>query len=392
MRDERDADAEIYRACTSNGRPFSAGYQDEFGRILAHDYPQNEWRKEIERQRPWIAAVLQRFEGLDVETAHRKAATIATFAEMRAMDFLEERIEKEASLERQVGAAQGKPVNGPKVTVEKFSSVIHRLLDEIDSPAPALPTPFPTLNYALFGGPRRGELIYLAARPGIGKSALAVGMALHAAERGNAVLIASREMSNIAQARRMLAQFGKLPAGDLRLGKRVDWQKITETVDRMYQLPIYLTEDAYRVDQIEAAARSIENLKFVVVDYLQLLDAPNTRDARARVESVSVSLKRLAMRLSVPVLALSSVTRPQGRSEDERPTLASLRESGNLEHDADVVLILHRKRDGVETECHVEKNREGQSGVCVHLTFRPEWVSFDELSTDVFDEGRRYGQ
>jgi replicative DNA helicase len=115
----------------------------------------------------------------------------------------------------------------------------------------------------------------------------------------------------------------------------------------------------------------------VIVDYLQLVAAPReVKDRRLQVEAVSLGLKTLALQHRIPLLCLSSVSRPAAGNPE--PSLSSLRESGELEHDADVVLLLHRPvEEGEEVVCRIAKNRSGAVGK-VSLTFRPAWVTFDE--------------
>lgn len=387
---ERDADVELHRACTTDGKPFTAGFEDLLGQLLAFDHQPQEWHKASEAYRPRVAAILQRFENLDLEDAHRKAATICTYAQMRAQEHLDLKYAKLATAEKIVpdqdtqAPRQTNPPQGRPVKVEHFRDAAAHVMREATKPEPAISTPFPGLNHLLNGGMRAGELILLASRPGIGKSAMAVEMATWSAEHSHPALIVSREMTNAAQARRMIAQQGKINASGLRSGHGVDWQKVTDTIGKMYDYPIWLTEDATSVERIDNAIGQLPKCHVLVVDYLQLLDGPRgLRDARARVESVSRDLKSLAMTRKIPILALCSVTRPQGKDEKIRPTLSSLRESGNLEHDANVVLILHRHPITTEdTECHIDKGRDGGAGACVHLRFRKEFVLFDELTRD----------
>jgi replicative DNA helicase len=133
------------------------------------------------------------------------------------------------------------------------------------------------------------------------------------------------------------------------------------------------------LDQVRQALESVGGgIHLLIVDYLQLVTAPKEiRDRRLQVEHVSQGLKSLAMSSQVPVLCLSSLSRPPTGTNPE-PTLASLRESGELEHDADIVMFLHRKDDAT-TLCIVAKNRDGATGV-TSLVFKPEFVSFHEYA------------
>jgi replicative DNA helicase len=121
-------------------------------------------------------------------------------------------------------------------------------------------------------------------------------------------------------------------------------------------------------------------LALLVVDYLQLIRAPREiKERRHQVEAISQGLKTLALQYRVPVLCLSSLSRASGDDRNRPPTLSSLRESGELEHDADIILLLHRQYHEANTVCTVAKNRDGRLGT-VNLLFRSDFVAFDEAA------------
>lgn len=248
---------------------------------------------------------------------------------------------------------------------------------------PVVPTPFAFLNENLDGGFRGGELILLGARPGVGKTALGLEFARAAGKKGISTLIVSREMVNTALARRMLAQEGRIPAKALKRWRFTpdEHDSLASASRRLSQLPIYLTDQAVGLEQIAELVDGFAGLGLVVVDYLQLVRAPaGVKERRHQVEAVSSGLKTLAIQYQVPLICLSSVSRS---ADNAPPTLASLRESGELEHDADVVIMLHRLDPmGTAVECVIHKNREGALGKAT-LTFLPEFVSFRELGTVV---------
>jgi replicative DNA helicase len=183
----------------------------------------------------------------------------------------------------------------------------------------------------------------------------------------------------------MVSQEGGLRASALRSGRLSDEDKaeFTLTTQRLARLPIWLSDDAVSLAEVTGLVSGWSEsspLGLLVVDYLQLVRAPrDIRERRLQVEAVSQGLKTLALQAKIPVLCLSSLSRPPQETKDKRPGLSSLRESGELEHDADVVLLLHREYDKASTECIVAKNRDGRQGI-VSLIFRPETVSFDEAS------------
>lgn len=269
-----------------------------------------------------------------------------------------------------------------------ISRVLGDLSNELTSGSPAkqaVATPFPSLNEFLGGGFHPGELIYLGARPGVGKTALGLEVARRAGKQGRGSLVISREMVNVSLARRMTSQEGDIRAGALRSGylNAEEQAKLSTTVRKLGALPIWLSDEAVSLAEITELVTGWGEstpLGILIVDYLQLVRAPrDIRERRLQVEAVSQGLKTLALQAKIAVLCLSSLSRPHQETKDKRPGLASLRESGELEHDADVVLLLHREYDQAPTECIVAKNRDGRQGI-VRLIFRPETVRFDEVS------------
>lgn len=253
-----------------------------------------------------------------------------------------------------------------------------------------VPTPFHGLNYYLSGGFMPGELIYLGARPGVGKTAMALHVASHAARHGHGVVCISREMVDTALGRRLMAQTARLDSNALRSDEldQSSLERYDHAMTQMAGLPLWITDKVVSLPQIQHVIEHAEEWAFgqriglVVIDYLQLIRAPrDVKERRLQVEAVSSGLKTLATHYHLPVLCLSSLTRPPGQDEDRRPTLAMLRESGELEHDADIVLFLHRTNKVTrDTELIVEKNREGALGT-VHLAFTPQHLTFDAVTT-----------
>lgn len=248
----------------------------------------------------------------------------------------------------------------------------------IEHPPRANQTPFLGLNMLTSGGLQPGDLIYLGARPGMGKTAIALQWARATAGDGRGTLLASREMTVTALVRRMLAQesqvkLAHLKSGDLSAPERA---LLGNAVARLAPIPLWLTNDVVRIDQLWEAveAQPAGTFGLVIVDYLQLVRAPvEIRDRRAGIEFVSQELKRLAITHKCPVLCLSSLSRPpKDASAKWRPQLSDLRESGELEHDADLVLFMHgdlnapAEADRLARELIVAKNRDGAVGT-LHL-------------------------
>lgn len=248
-------------------------------------------------------------------------------------------------------------------------------------PPDFIDTPWPALNGMLGGGFAPGELTFVGARPGVGKTAAALEIARKAGRRGFSSFVVSREMLKVAIGTRMLSQEGEIDATRLRRRDLTDyhWQKIDIAVERLSELPIFLTHDNIDVDEIRRLVGMLVDegsLGLVIVDYLQLIDAPaGIQERRLQVEAVSKRLKAITLDYGVPVLCLSSLSRPP---DGKAPTLASLRESGNLEHDADNVILLHQPNELEDRrQCIVAKARNGRTGQ-VELFFRGEFLRFEE--------------
>lgn len=276
-------------------------------------------------------------------------------------------------------------VNGVEISEapEHIASVINRVMNEVDAGgAKVVSTPFSELTDYLDGGFLGGQLVYIGARPGVGKTALAMEIARAAAGQGRAVLIVSREMTNLALGRRLLSQDARVLASGIKKGdlSPEGWQALSASASRLTVSPMWLTDRVMTLAQINAVL-STQPVELLIVDYLQLMRAPiEIRERRHQVEYVSHGLKTLALQYQIPVVCLSSLSRPtqlRGDGEEPRPTMASLRESGELEHDADIILLLHRQRGSLVATCFVEKNRDGRIGR-VNLIFRGEYVAFEQ--------------
>lgn len=238
-------------------------------------------------------------------------------------------------------------------------------------------TSFKELDWMLCGGFHPGELIYMGARPGVGKTAMALQIAVAVANAGNSVLFVSREMTNIALLRRMISQDSKIDASALRNNAKAKDMigRITGALGKLSDLPIWLTDEAVSIEETASIVESLQNVGLIIVDHLQLMRAQTAmKEKRIQVEAVSQGLKTLAMQYKIPILCMSTLSRPSDK-QNPRPTLSSLRESGELEHDADIVLLLHREFGSTEAECIVAKNRDGHVGT-VPLSFEAQYLTF----------------
>lgn len=242
-----------------------------------------------------------------------------------------------------------------------------------------IPTGIEGLDKQLGGGFRRRTLNILGARPSIGKSAVALNIAENVSASGTNVLYVSLEMGKEELVARMIARQAKINSGFLTSAQKYgekNWRIVAEAIADMNSLPIAIDDrDSNTVAGIEAEARKLQNLGLVVIDYLGLLDPPDkkmtTLDA---VTANSRSLKKLSKRLDVPVLLLCQLNRSSVK-EGRRPTMSDLRDSGAIEQDADVVMLLSQgvyegelPKNTSPLICDVVKNRSGECGA-VNLWF-----------------------
>jgi replicative DNA helicase len=245
-------------------------------------------------------------------------------------------------------------------------------------------------------GLQNSDLIIVAGRPSMGKTAFAINIAQNAAiENGVAVAIFSLEMSKEQLALRMLSSDGKVDSQKMRRGfiGDVDWPKLTAAAGRLSEAPIFIDDTpAISVLEIKAKARRLKaesGLDLIILDYLQLMRG---RDASApreqEISEISRSLKALAKELDVPVLALSQLNRQVESRTDKRPQLADLRESGAIEQDADVIMFIYRdevynkSEDNPEkgkAEIIIGKQRNGPTGVA-NMAFLKEYTCFENLA------------
>jgi replicative DNA helicase len=259
-------------------------------------------------------------------------------------------------------------------------------------------TGFPSLD-KLTAGLQRTDLIILAARPSMGKTAFALNMALHAALRKNVVTaFFSLEMSRGQLLNRMLSAWGKVEMERLRrpgLLNAEDWQNLKDTADKLSLAPIFLDDTpALTTLELRARARRLKakhDIGLLMVDYLQLMRASGMRQKDSReleISEISRSLKALAKELDIPVVALAQLNRKVEERADKRPILSDLRESGAIEQDADVIMFIYRgdvytfakneRPENGRAEILVSKQRNGQVGV-VELTYQSRYTSFESV-------------
>jgi replicative DNA helicase len=272
----------------------------------------------------------------------------------------------------------------------------------------SVPTGFYALDDVL-GGFQKSDLVIVAARPSMGKTAFALSAARNAAiDHKVPIAIFSLEMATIQLVVRLICAEAKINAHNVRTGnfKAEDGSKISRTAHRLSEAPIYIDDTpGQNVLEIRAKARRLKaekNIGLIIIDYLQLMTASTKTNSREQeISTISRSLKTLAKELNVPVIALSQLNRAVETRTDKRPQLSDLRESGSIEQDADVVIFLTRPEyygitqfaDGESTEGIAEiivaKQRNGPTGD-VKLKFIKNYARFENL--DMFHSTFETGQ
>jgi replicative DNA helicase len=267
-----------------------------------------------------------------------------------------------------------------------------------------LPTGFADFD-KMTGGLRPGDLVIVAGRPSMGKTTLAVNMAeyaaLHAREKRASVVIFSMEMPSEQVITRMLSSIGGVPLHNLRSGRISDddWVRITSATSQLSEAKIFVDETpALSPMELRARSRRIKRehgLDLVVVDYLQLMQVPGNKENRAtEIGEISRGLKVLAKELSVPVIALSQLNRGVEQRDNKKPVMSDLRESGSIEQDADMILLIYRQevyeRDNLAVkgiaEIDLVKHRNGEIGG-FKLTFQGQYTRFANYMPDAYADG-----
>ncbi|MBC2704309.1 replicative DNA helicase [Desulfobacula sp.] len=252
-------------------------------------------------------------------------------------------------------------------------------------------------------GLQKSDLIILAARPSMGKTAFALNIARNVAiEEHKPVAVFSLEMSNEQLSMRLLTSEARIDSNRLRTGfiSQEDWQNTTDAAGILNELPIFIDDTPnITVMEIRAKTRKLyqkhNELGLIIVDYLQLMKPPFRTDRRdLEIAEISRSLKALAKELNVPVLALSQLNRMLEQRSDKRPMLSDLRESGALEQDADIVAFIYRdevynkESDNPKkgtAEIIVSKNRNGATGTAF-MHFKGQYTRFEELAPNSYQE------
>ncbi len=275
--------------------------------------------------------------------------------------------------------------------VERIDELYHR---DTTTDVTGVPTGFIDLD-RMTSGMQPGDLIIVAGRPSMGKTAFSLNIGEHVAvEQGLPVAVFSMEMAGTQLAMRMLGSVGRLDQHRLRTGRLLDqdWPRLTHAIQRMNDAQLFIDETpALNPMELRARSRRLARqcgqLGLIIIDYLQLMSGSGGGENRAtEISEISRSLKGLAKELNCPVIALSQLNRSLEQRPNKRPVMSDLRESGAIEQDADVILFIYRdevynpdSQDKGTAEIIIGKQRNGPIGT-VRLTFLGQFTKFDNFS------------
>lgn len=259
----------------------------------------------------------------------------------------------------------------------EFDRVVDDWLSSLSAPkVPPLTTGIQDLDELLGGGTRPGQMVVVGARPGIGKSVVATNLAVAAAQRGHGVAVCSLEMSEGELLERIFADQASVSLERIREPRRLDGAdqaRLQQTADRIATWPLKIEDAAQQTlasirTFARDRARTPRGLRLLVVDYLQLMSSTGRPESRQQeISEISRGLKLLAKELGITVLALSQLNRGSEQRAGGRPQLSDLRESGAIEQDADIVILLHRDLEDEtaadQIEFRIPKHRGGRTGV-----------------------------
>ncbi|MCW8926921.1 MAG: replicative DNA helicase, partial [Xanthomonadales bacterium] len=250
----------------------------------------------------------------------------------------------------------------------------------------------------LTAGLQPSDLIIVAGRPAMGKTTFAMNIAENAAVRhGKSVAVFSMEMASLQLVMRLFSSMGQIEQNKLRTGTLddSDWPKLTSAMNLLHKSKIFIDDTpALSPAELRARARRLKrrhDIDMIVVDYMQLMAVPGTRENRAtEIAEISRSLKTIAKELNIPVVALSQLNRDLEKRQDRRPVMSDLRESGSIEQDADLIVFIYRDEVYTKDACNepgvaeiiIGKHRNGSIGD-IKLSWQGKWLRFYNLAHEV---------
>lgn len=338
--------------------------------------------------------VLEKYYMRNLLTAATEIESSVRQGEGSASELLDEAEQKIYDIRQGRQSSELRPIS--EVIIGVYDN-IYEMNQKDDTRITGLASGFTQLDLIL-SGLNNSDLILLAARPGMGKSAFALNIAANVGIKHPDLDVAvfSLEMSNSQLVSRMLCSDALIPSDKMRTGRleKEEWSKLAVSAQRLAGTHIWLDDTAgISVPQMKAKVRRLKNLGLVIIDYLQLMTSSSRIENRVQeISQMTRSLKIMAKELNVPVICLSQLSRAAEQRQGHRPMLSDLRESGSIEQDADSVLFLFREeyyadneeRDGADDSnrntaiCIVAKNRHGSTGD-VMIGWQGEYTRFSNL-------------
>ncbi len=300
---------------------------------------------------------------------------------------------------------QGKTVSGPSKLSDVIANVydtLYKLNSEDKEQFKGLPTGFPDFD-KMCTGLNRSDLVLIGARPAMGKTSFALNMARNVAVKsGKRVLFFSLEMSKEQLAQRVISTEARIPSQKMRTGELTpkEWESLSSACVFLADVPLYFDDTAnITVPEMKARCRRLKNVDAVFIDYLQLMQSAKKTENRVQeVSDITRSLKLMAKDLMIPVVVCAQLSRgTEGRGSSHKPQLADLRESGSIEQDADIVVMLYREdyykneKDNPEevevntAELLVQKNRHGPTG-SVKMAWNPQFTLYTCVENNKTDD------
>jgi replicative DNA helicase len=338
------------------------------------------------------SANIKRYSALVRDKAvKRQLLTLAADVPEMVMGADEARIVVDRIQSKLENLAQERVKSEPIKASDDLGNYIDRLQEAAEGKIKAIPTGFRDLDDKLGGGMRGGELIIAAGRPAMGKTAFALGIARNVALNYSA-LVLSMEMPRDQLHDRNIAALGRIHMQHLRQPEKMtddDWQRFTVAAHKITDLNLYLDDQpALTLLEVRSKARTVKRkhgLNLLVVDYLGLMTGGPSENRNQEVGSYSRGLKALAKELDIPIIALAQLNRGLENRADKRPGMADLRDSGEIEQDADTIMFLYRdevydpnsQANGI-CEVLIGKQRQGETGM-VPLAYQGEHTAFHDL-------------
>ena len=312
----------------------------------------------------------------------------------------------EAAEQQIMGIRQGRTSGGPSKLSDVLATVydtLYKLNSEEKEQYKGLPTGFPDFD-RMCTGLNRSDLVLIGARPAMGKTSFAMNMARNVAVRtGKKVVFFSLEMSKEQLAQRVIATEARIPSQKMRTGELTpkEWESLSAACVFLANAQLYLDDTAtITVSEMKARCQRLKNVEAVFIDYLQLMQPPKSSGSRVNdVSEITRSLKLMAKDLNIPVVVCSQLSRStEERGKSHKPQLSDLRESGSIEQDADIVVMLYRedyykneKENPEEIEVNtaellVQKNRHGPTG-SIKMAWNPQFTLYTCVEHNNTDEG-----